>query len=354
LPAAADTTVPIRTRTTPWLPIVFGGREELPDSIRGPLSSAFPLVVQPSQGEVTAPLADYAAAAAAVLRAELTARGAVMLRGLPLADAAAYSSFIAELEPRVGWQSVKLGGGGTQRKELSKNVRTASEEPEEHTIEPHMDMAHSVAHPKKIAFFCAAGPPPGVGGETVLTDMRGVYASLKAKGVPAQFEAHGGVAYRKRLWSAEHVNHTYTWQQFFFTAELSEAVDEVLKRDPHAHVDEASGRIDFEEYLPAVFTHPTTGEPLWFNGVHTNHKSYYEEAAHVDTSDGAPMHTAFADGEEIPETTVAAIRAAMWNHSVALRCETGDVIVVDNMLASHGRMGWMSGNPRKVLLTHFS
>ena len=103
----------------------------------------------------------------------------------------------------------------------------------------------------------------------------------------------------------------------------------------------------------AVHEHPTTGEPLWFNGVHTNHRSYYEEAEHIDTSDGSPMHTAFADGADIPEAMIASIRGVVWNHSVALRCQTGDVVVVDNMLAAHGRMGWVSGHPRKVLLTHF-
>lgn len=216
-----------------------------------------------------------------------------------------------------------------------------------------MDMAHSVAHPKRIGFFCAAGPPEGAGGETVLTDMRAVYASLEALGIPQAFAEHGGVAYRKRLWSAEHVNHSYTWQQFFFTSELEVAVDEVRKRDPHAKVDEVTGTIDFEESLPAVFAHPSTGEPLWFNGVHTNHKSYYEEALHVDTTDGSPMHTAYADGEAIPDATIAAIRAAVWNHSVAMQLRTGDLVIVDNMLASHGRMGWVSGNPRKILLTHF-
>ena len=183
--------------------------------------------------------------------------------------------------------------------------------------------------------------------------MRRVYATLAQLGIPEQFAAHGGVAYRKRLWSAEKVSHSYTWQQFFFTQERESAVDEVRRRDPKARVDEATGRIDFEEHLPAVWEHPTTGEPLWFNGVHTNHKSYYEEAEHVDTSDGSPMHTAYADGAEIPETTIATVRAAVWNHSVAVRCQTGDVIVVDNMLAAHGRMGWISGNQRQVLLTHF-
>ena len=105
--------------------------------------------------------------------------------------------------------------------------------------------------------------------------------------------------------------------------------------------------------LPAVFAHPKTGESLWFNGVHTNHRSYYEEADHVDTTDGSPMHTTFADGSEIPDETIRAVRVAIWSNSVAMPLVTGEIVVVDNMLASHGRMGWVPGNPRKVLLTHF-
>lgn len=51
------------------------------------------------------------------------------------------------------------------------------------------------------------------------------------------------------------------------------------------------GVISFREVLPATRAHPQTGEKVWFNGVHTNHRSYYDEAAHVDTSLGSPMHT---------------------------------------------------------------
>lgn len=317
--APTNAVVPIRGRgaDAPFLHVVYGNWSEMPDSIGPPESAAFPLVAQASHsGGELPPVADYAVAAADLLSSKLTSHGAVLLRGLPLSEicrehpfpdvrcSAAYSAFIEALEVRIGWQAVKSAGGGTIRKDIQHNVRTASEEPCEHTIEPHMDMAHTAAHPKKIAFFCAAGPPAGVGGETVLTNMRGVSASLQALGLPEEFAAHGGVAYRKRLWSTEHVSHSFTWQQFFFTDHLSGALEAVRKRDPNAKViDDATDVIEFEETLAAVHSHPTTGEALWFNGVHTNHKSYYEEALHIDTSDGSPMHTAYADGEEIPETT---------------------------------------------------
>jgi len=174
--------------------------------------------------------------------------------------------------------------------------------------------------------------------------------------VPQAFEAHGGVAYHKRLWSSEHVNHSFTWQKFFFTSELDAALAEVRKRDPAARVHEHGPQvIDFKEVLPAVHPHPRTGEPTWFNGVHTNHRSYYEEAVHIDTSDGPPMDTSYADGTPIPDATIAKVRAAYWRNSFALPLKTGDLIIVDNMLASHGRMSWVGPvDVRRVLLTHFT
>jgi len=234
-------------------------------------------------------------------------------------------------------------------------VRTASDEPPEQTIEPHSDMAHSKVHPKRIAFFALAGPPEGVGGETVLTNLRGVYAELDALGIVHQFEARGGVAYRKTLWSSANVplSQTYTWQQFFFTSNASEAKEEVLRRDAGATMDEADV-ITFKEVLPAVHSHPVTGEPTWFNGVHTNHESYYVEAEHVDTTMGSPMNTEYADGTPIPEGVVSAIRAAWWNNSVAVPVVAGSLIIVDNMLAGHGRMSWVQPHPRKMLLSHFT
>ena len=67
---------------------------------------------------------------------------------------------------------------------------------------------------------------------------------------------------------------------------------------------------------------------------------------HTSYADGPPMRTSYADGTPIPDATIAAIRAAYWHHSVAVALETDDLVIVDNMLASHGRMSWLPPAPR--------
>lgn len=103
----------------------------------------------------------------------------------------------------------------------------------------------------------------------------------------------------------------------------------------------------------AVIKHPLTGEEVWFNGIHTNHRDYFDLAPHVDTTDGSPYDTFFGDGSEISAETLAKIRASIWKHSVAMPLKSGDLVVVDNILAAHGRMGWTPGVSRRMLLNHF-
>ena len=182
--------------------LVYSWNDELPATIHAPDSPLFPLLAlakAKAEAETAPSIRDYAEAARTLLKEHLTDHGAVLLRGLPLSSGVDYSEFVEAL----GWEALKLGGGGTQRSDVAKGVRTASDEPPAQTIEPHMDMAHSKVHPKRIGFFCLEGPPPGIGGETVLTDMRAVYRTLHGLGIPQGFEARGGVAYRKRLWSSE-------------------------------------------------------------------------------------------------------------------------------------------------------
>ena len=354
--------------------LVYSHRSEMPEFISSPTSAAFPLLVHADENATmmmttaaeaageeaaqrTATLEDYAHAARALLDERLVAHGAVVLRGLPIANGEEYGAFVSALTAGWGFEAKKLGGGGTQRTELSANVRSASDEPTTQTIEPHMDMAHSVAHPKRMSLFCAArGPAAG----RRRRDSAHQHARRLPTARPGGRGRDGGL--RRARWRrvpqaavvGEPRQPLVHVAAVFFTSELEQALTEVRQRDEGARVHEHGPEvIDFREVLPAVHTHPVSGEKVWFNGVHTNHRSYYFEAAHVDTSDGSPMDTSYADGTPITDETIAQVRAAYWRNSVAVRMQTGDVTFLDNMLVSHGRMSWVPPAPRRMLLTHF-
>jgi len=283
----------------------------------------------------------------------LKSRGVLLFRDLGLETPQDFSAFLETLR----WPKLVLQGGGTVRSVLADGVRTASDEPATHAIEPHQDMAHNPRYPRKLAFFMLRNDCHDGGGETILTDMRAVTNQLRRDGVLDLFK-DGGVTYKKILFSEEDVkqNSTFTWQRRLFAATKRDAEASLATLPPGTTSYRWTGadELHYEHTLPATVVHPDTGETLFFNGIHTNHRDYFDLAPHIDTSSGkSPYDTFFANGDTIDATLLDHIRGVWWNNSIAVPFRTGDVAIVDNILTGHGRMPWDPHKcTRKMLIAH--
>ena len=89
--------------------------------------------------------------------------------------------------------------------------------------------------------------------------------------------------------------------------------------------------------------HPRTGEEVWFNqadGFHPSaldEQSYRELLALYGREDRFRLNVTFGDGSPIDPEALAAIRAVLREESRRHAWRKGDVLVLDNMLAAHGR-----------------
>lgn len=334
-------------RGRPHLP--SGTSEWLPETISAP-KGKFPLLVEATGVVDPSDLRSF-------IDNHLHEAGALVFRGLPVKTPDHFSQLTADL----GFGQLVLAGGGTARSVVARGVRSASDEPPEHTIEPHQDMAHNPEAPAILAFLMLQGPPAHSGGETVLTDMRAVTREAIRAGIVREFEAHGGVRYSKVLWSRDSSagqNTTFTWQRRFFTEDKAhvEACLAALPSDrgPTTWQWGAEDELFYQSVLPACVVHNRTLESVFFNGIHTNHRDYFDLAPHIDTANGSPYDTAFGDGRPIPGDLLAQIRGLWWRNSVALALESGDVAFVDNVLAGHGRLAWDPTVPRRMLIAHLA
>ncbi len=95
---------------------------------------------------------------------------------------------------------------------------------------------------------------------------------------------------------------------------------------------------------PAVLTHPITAERCWFNQADLWHARFDTvKAQEHDRADSAPgeqalgSHACFGDGTEIPISDLEAVRAAYRRTEVVFPWHAGDVLILDNVLAMHGR-----------------
>jgi hypothetical protein len=74
----------------------------------------------------------------------------------------------------------------------------------------------------------------------------------------------------------------------------------------------------------------------------------YQEIIANGTFDKLRLNSLFGDGSWIEVSDLDHVRAVMQKEMVPVRWQAGDILVVDNMLACHGRMPF--SGPRKILL----
>lgn len=340
--------VSVKVRGREYLPQSYDAL--LPEYIYGPpTSSPFPSAHK-MPTDLT--IKDAGAMVRKMISTRLANEGAFVFRGMPMRSGMDFSEFTQALKLEV--PTKKIGGGLTPRKDVAKNVRTASVDPPVVTVEPHSDHCHASLMPDILIFLCIDGPPPGHGGETVVTNMRKVTEEMDHAGITAMFNERGGIKYLKKLWSSETVEHSFTWQDRFFVSDRAELATYLQRNKVEDWSIDDDGVLTYSNTLPATRTHPVTGEELFVNAAHSNHYTYHEAKLYEITPADAPADTLFANGEPIPYEVLAQIRKSLWTNSFAVVPQKGDLFVIDNKLAYHCRMGWDASVARTLLISDAS
>jgi hypothetical protein len=101
----------------------------------------------------------------------------------------------------------------------------------------------------------------------------------------------------------------------------------------------------------ALHRHPETGDLLWFNHIVAFHVSTLPEPVRLGLlemfgKENLPSNTYYGDGAPIPDEVVDHLRSCYRNASVRFDYRRDDILVVDNMLASHGREPFTG--PRRI------
>ena len=276
------------------------------------------------------------------LRRKLLEHGALLFRGFPVAGAADFQSVIDALA--LG-PSLDYIGGDSPRKKITGSVYTSTEAPRSFKIPLHNELSFSSRHPKHVLFFCDVAPSDR--GETILADARRVYRTID-EAVRRRFEDKGlkyVSAYygESRLMDVVNPSHK-SWRQVFETDDRAR-VEELCREHDFAFEWHGDNWIRISQTRPATATHPETGEPVWFSQPHlydfnprllgvwqwAGAKLYY---ARKHTR----LHEVFhADGSPIARSDLYHLLDTLDACTVRFPWKRGDVLVLDNVLAMHGR-----------------
>jgi alpha-ketoglutarate-dependent taurine dioxygenase len=248
---------------------------------------------------------------------------------------------------RVAWANspdlITYQERAAPRTEVARNVYTSTEFAADQWIPMHHEMSYSHNWPRLIYFYCDLAP--GQGGRTPLADDRKIYPRIDAAIKDRFIE-------RRVMYLRNYRPEIDPWQQAFQTTDRA-TVEAYCGRWNIAWEWLDGDRLRTRQVRQAIATHPTTGEMVWFNHAHMFHHSNLEPAQRetllsLGTEADLPRNAYYGDGSEIEAAVLEEIRSVYRQNAVSFPWERGDILLLDNFLASHGREPF--SGPRRILV----
>jgi len=298
----------------------------------------FPLVIEPNVENLNP--VSWAQHHRAFIETELLKHGAILFRNFDVNSATCFEDLARALDPEL----LDYFERAAPRREVGRNIYTSTEYPADQVIPLHHEMSYSHNWPTKIWFYCAQ--PAQSGGTTPIANDRKVF-QLIDPAIKEQF-MNKKVMYVRNYGEGLDLS----WREAFQTDDRA-AVEEYCRHARMICEWRNGDRLRTRAVRQIVATHPRTGETVWFNHAHMFHISNVERSvreallAHYK-EDEFPRNAFYGDGSPIESSLLAEIRRVYTEAAVTFSWQKGDVLLLDNFLASHGRESFVG--PRKVLV----
>jgi alpha-ketoglutarate-dependent taurine dioxygenase len=273
---------------------------------------------------------------------QLQEHGGILFRGFGVSSTQEFERFI-EL---ASGEMLEYSERSSPRSRVTdRNVYTSTDYPPQQSIFVHNENSYKRNFNLKIFFFCET--PPLKGGATPIADCRNVYARISPE-VKNRFVEKGWM-YTRNYGDGFGLD----WQMTFQTNDKN-VVEQHCRRNGITTEWTSDGRLKTRAVLPAVIKHPLTGETVWFNHATFFHVSTLEPGlregllASFENEADLPTNTYYGDGSAIEPETLDELREAYRQETVSFPWQRGDILMLDNILAAHGRAPYEG--PRKILV----
>ncbi len=254
--------------------------------------------------------------------------GAVLLRNFR-SDLDTFSRIAPVLSPL----EQPYTGGNTTREQVQDGVYTASSLPSSLSIPQHHEMMISTSWPMKLGFYCET--PPEQGGETPLLSSRWFMEHVP-RGLVDGFDARGGVTYVRRFSPDMPLR---SLEDTFGTNDKSEleAICDRVRIELEWHGQE---RVTLRQTRPAFQRHPKSFVRAFVATPHIWHPSCWRRQ--LEQALGEPpreqyMEIEYADGTPVEPSVAEELSQFYETSKQSIPWQVGDVLVVENLLVSHGR-----------------
>lgn len=279
------------------------------------------------------------------LKKHLLQSGGLLFRNFPVSNEKDFSNFIKNLG--LG-KFIDYIGGDSPRTKIAEGIYTSTEAPPSIKIPLHNELSFIDLYPKHIYFYCHIAPQKD--GETTLGDARQILQSMNDK-IKLRFKDKG-LKYTSRYFYKSPLMNVVnklqpshkTWIDVFETEDKDE-VEHKCRLSNFNFKWNKNDWIQISQHRPATIRHPQTNEEVWFNQAHLfdfNPKLLgmwrYIAAQALYYRKYTKLHdVAFGDLTTIPREDLYQIMDVLDENTIKFPWQKGDVLVLDNILAMHGR-----------------
>ncbi len=260
---------------------------------------------------------------------QLARHGGILFRGFTVKSAAD----LEQVVEAVAGRSLEYRERSSPRSRITGNIYTSTDYPSGQSIFVHNENSYQQSWPLMLFFFCETAPQSG--GETPIADCRNVLRRISAP-VKERFRRKGWM-YVRNFGDGFGLD----WQVVFQTTDRS-AVEEHCRRNGIETEWKEKNRLRTRAVRPAIARHPRTGDEVWFNHATFFHVTTLEPTIRQALlaefgGDDLPTNTFYGDGSPIEASVLDELREAYRQETVTFPWRKGDVLLLDNMLAAHGR-----------------
>lgn len=296
----------------------------------------FPVVIKPEMDGVL--LTEWLKDNETAITEYLRKAGAVLLRGFNVNTIEAFEKVSAVL----GEEQMKYMDQSSPRSLVAEKIYTSTDYPADQEINMHNELSYSQDWPMRILFYCLKAP--ATRGETPIADSRRVLQGISPE-TRAKFKEKG-ILYVRNLVDGLGLS----WRDVYQTSDKKVA-EAYCKQHNISYTWFGDNHFRISWKKPAIYTHPFTGEEVWFNhGFFFNAWNLPEEVRMSITDPSQyPSDTFYGDGTPIEKEVINELREAFEKAKVIFPWEKGDVLLLDNMLMAHGRSSFTG--ERKILVS---
>jgi hypothetical protein len=304
-------------------------------------SNQSPLVIEPPPASFDS-LVETVFSNRQFFREKLLAHGVLLFRGYRVDSVTKFERFVRLFS---GKELFNYAGGASPRVPLAEGVYTSTEYPEQLMLSLHNELSYTDAYPSHLYFCCLTAPSSG--GETTIGDSRRILQRIDPEIVDMFRQKQ--ICYIRNLHGEKGTG--YSWQEAFET-DCPIVIENHCRRIGAEMEWKSCGGLRIRQTRPATLKHPITGDEVWFNQADGFHPSNLdEETLKTVSEDELRLNCRFGDGSPIDAGILRHIREILHAEMIPHRWQKGDVLVLDNILAAHGRMPFSGARKISVAMT---